>query len=778
MQSKKQDVYNIVKEKTTFEELSVLVQFYLQANDQVSAQIALERAKELIGLADVDVQVSEGTPPSIRYQSGSTVYDEALLQGRWVCRYWSSDGKTLSECHVQEPLNDTMVTLPLHTFCLEMDGQSLHTHWEWQGATVKLEQDLGCIHIIVKLRHQIRPVEVAIHTRLDGTPFLARWLTVTNTADRPAALSSVASWSGPLWTKKYTGYYLQEKPAHPFHLGYYASSLSHWEGDFAWKPLENGTVKIAGRRGHSGYGLPFFIVRNTTTGEHFVGHLAWTGNWAVEFLCDAEPHGEEANLIFRAGPDGFAPQRILAAGESVDTPEVHLAPIHGDLDACVQASHNHLRHSVIPLPQGDRAFLVQYNTLNEAGNYYGNKECYPEYLREQADLAAEIGSELFIIDSGWYGKQVTHGSWGIAGDWHPNDWLGKGLQETREYVRSKGMLFGLYAEMETIGFDSDLYANHPDWVLMRDGKRATGWQRDKRGLLDLTRPEVAEWMERDIARLIQEYDLDLFRLDANVRYLFEGGQRIADGFVESTFWRYYETLYAIWERIRRRFPHVILQQASSGGCRNDIGILSRFHEAFLTDGTHLPRQLHVHNGLAVALPPEIFRTGAGLTWPPSEPRGSLETQLRTSILLTPPMLVDVAVAPPGSKHLPPSRIAIFRRYVDLYKEVVRPILRSECRVFHHLPITDTEVRNDWFVIEYADPAGRAAVLLIIRLEGADSASLTVHPKGVRRSATYSVTFDNSRDAITMTGMEAGRGITAHVGQLYESELLIFTEVNH
>lgn len=777
MQSKKQTIHDIIAEKTSFEELSNLVQFYLQSNDHASAQIVLERAKEVIGLADVDVQLAEGKSPSIRHQSGTTVYDEALRKGRWVCRYWSSDGKISPEFHVNEPLYDTMVTLPLHTFCLELDGQSLHTHWEWQGATVRLEQELRSIHSIVKLRHQIRPVEVEIHTRLNGTPFLTRWLTVTNLADRPAALSSVASWSGPLWTKKYTGYYLQDKPEHPFHLGYYASSISHWEGDFAWQPLSNGIQKISGRRGHSGYGLPFFIVRNTTTGEHFVCHLAWTGNWAVEFLCDAEPHGEEANLIFRAGPDGFAPQRILAAGESVDTPEVHLAPIHGDLDACIQASHRHLRRSVIPPLREDRSFLVQYDTLNEAGNYFGDKELYPEYLREQADLAADLGSELFIIDSGWYGKQVTHGSWGIAGDWHPNAWLGKGLQETREYVRSKGMLFGLYAEMETIGFDSDLYANHPDWALMRDGKCVTGWQRDKRGLLDLSKPEVAEWMEEEIARLIQEYDLDLFRLDANVRYLFEGGQRIADGYVESTFWRYYETLYAIWERIRRRFPHVILQQASSGGCRNDIGILSRFHEAFLTDGTHLPRQLHVHNGLTIALPPEIFRNISGLSWPPSEPRGSLETQLRIATLLSPPMLVDVALAPPGSKHLPPGRIAIFKRYVDLYKEVIRPMLRSECRVFHHLPITDAEVRNDWLVIEYADPSGTSAVLFIIRLEGAASGSLTVHPKGLRRSATYRVAFDNSRDLLSMTGMEASMGITAHVGQLYESELLIFTELN-
>ncbi len=256
---------------------------------------------------------------------------------------------------------------------------------------------------------------------------------------------------------------------------------------------------------------------------------------------------------------------MISAGETVTTPPVHLACIHGDLDECVQASHNHLRRSVIPFPSDERKFLVKYSTLNESGIYFPDKSNYENAVLDQVDIATELGCELFLVENAWHGKHVTHGSWGIAGDWVPNAWLPNDLNVIRQYVRSKGMLFGLYLEIETIGFDSDLYEQHPNWVLMRDGCHATGWQRDKRGLLDLTKPEVAAWMENEIVRIIEKYDL----ICSGLMQMSVISSKEDNGLPTDTskaLSALYQTLYEIWERIRKKFPHVILQQASSGGC--------------------------------------------------------------------------------------------------------------------------------------------------------------------------------------------------------------------
>lgn len=744
--------------------------FYMR-EDFSGNSVAYRSAKGI----DVHGAVLNGCIPSIRYTSGLTVYDEALLDGIWISRYWASDGKVTAEHHIAETLPEQFFTLPLNSFCLEIDGQALHKHWQW-GNVYCLEQHEAekCV-AVVELHHSLRPIALKITTVLDGTPFLTRWLTITNNGKAPAALSSVSPWSGPLWAKKISPYYLQDKKEHPFTLGYFQSSNPHWEGDFAWKALSRGVTRVEGRRGHSGYGLPFFIMRNESTGEYFFGHLEWSGNWHAEFTLDYEPHGEDMNLIFRLGPSGVAPQRIIEPGETIETPAVHLGFMHADLDTCIQLSHDHLRRSMLAQShpaEGKRRYLVKYSTLNESGVYFPDKSRYEESILKQVDIAADLGVELFIVENAWHGKAATHGMWGIAGDWWPNAWLPNDLMPIREYVRSKNMLFGLYAEIETIGFDSDLFAKHPDWALMKNGRPVIGHQRDKRGLLDLTKPEVAAWMESEILRLIRQYDLDMFRLDANVRLIFDGGERIADGYCESTLWRYYESLYQIWDRLRKACPNVIFQQASSGGCRNDIAMLRRFSEAFLTDGTHPTREISAFNGLSVALPPEIFNIMVGLIWFSNEPRGSHETQLRLSMVLSHPYIADVGIMPPDSGDAPQARLDSFRRYICLFKEFVRPLLQ-DCKMYHHAPVTPYEVRNDWFAFEYTAPDSSRALAMVVRLENAAGNSYTVRFRGLDRSHNYRVTFDNSRQQIKLSGYQlSNEGVTVRLETMLESELLL------
>ena len=83
--------------------------------------------------------------------------------------------------------------------------------------------------------------------------------------------------------------------------------------------------------------------------------------------------------------------------------------------------------------------------------------------------------------------------------------------------------------------------------MTRDGKPVAGGRQ-----LDLTKPEVAAWVESEIARLIQKYDLDMFRLDYN-HSVEEGGNQMKDGFTENLMWRYVDSLYGIFDRIHKRF---------------------------------------------------------------------------------------------------------------------------------------------------------------------------------------------------------------------------------
>jgi len=733
----------------------------------------------------IDMKYREAPNFSVRYTSGYTVYDEALIGERLIGRYWSTDGhinpeKVFDPAALRKGVSeevDQRKRLPLHAFHLEIDGQSCNTHWSWMGAHEEQKTDRGAQHYVIELSHKVRPIRLRVHTLLNGTPFLVRWLEITNTSEKHAALSSVSPWSGLLWATEAYKENLPEGIHNVFTLGYFSSSTWRREGTFVWKPLSHLTTRIEGLKGHSGWGCPFFIVRNEVTGEYFVGHLAWSGNWQIDFLCDQDPFGQDpvladhpapetAYLFFKVGPSASAPQRIIAPGESVITPAVHLGHLQGDLDTCVQTLHNHLRRFILPSPPKERGYLVEHNYMADFTDNWNEA-----HLLREVDLAADLGCEVFLIDAGWSGRNTRE--WlGSVGDWDPGSWTPQGLEHIREYVREKGLLFGLWVEIEAIGRDSNLFKEHPDWIATYDGKPV--WSvlgKDVHGLLDLTKPKVASWVESKIVHLIKQYDLDLLRLDFNVVYTYEMAQTIHEGFIENTLWRHYEILYAIFERVRRGFPNVILQQCAAGGCRNDLGIASRFHEGYLTDASFIPRSLKTFNARILTLPPEFFVISVGTAFPYYH-RGTLDSQLRTSLFSH----VFVRCVAPTLEELSPERRERYIHYIELYKNFVRPMLPT-CRVFHHAPITARFVLDDWLVLEYAAEDASKDLALIFRLEGAKADEYHFRPRGLDINMTYKVTFDNTGKSVNFKGSELEQnGLMIRVESIFASELLLFEAV--
>ena len=302
------------------------------------------------------------------------------------------------------------------------------------------------------------------------------------------------------------------------------------------------------------------MLRNEVGGQLVLGHLEYSGNWQMEFHFDQEPvllkpPAQENNLNLmqrttawlyaRLGMAGPAPLRVLDPGETVRTPAVHLGQVYGDLDTGVQELHTHLRRSVTP-PQRQRP--EHPVTCNHTG-YTLNAQVSEEQLIEDVDLAADVGAELFIVDAGWFGDQSSR--WGrLVGDWEESPLLPGGLTPVFDRAREHGMLCGLWVEIERAGADSKLRAAHPDWLMTRRGEVFEQ-------SLDLAKPEVAQFVETTIVGLIERHRLDCFRLDYNWG-VGEGAEVEHAGFAESTMWRYYDALYGIFDRIRERFPDLIL----------------------------------------------------------------------------------------------------------------------------------------------------------------------------------------------------------------------------
>ena len=246
-----------------------------------------------------------------------------------------------------------------------------------------------------------------------------------------------------------------------------------------------------GRRGHTGHdsatvlvaGVPGFTFGH---GEAYGLHVSWSGN--TVHRLERVPSG--------LGMTGGADQRLmpgvttigggelllpgeitLAEGESYATPWVYLAAARSGLDDLAAQFHGYLRsrpaHPGSPRPVNLNVWEAVYFRHD-----FGR-------LAALADIAADIGAERYVLDDGWFaGRRSDRAG---LGDWQVDEqvWPG-GLHRLVEYVRARGMQFGLWIEPEMVNPDSELYRAHPDWILAA-GQRRPPLQRHQL-VLDLTRP--------------------------------------------------------------------------------------------------------------------------------------------------------------------------------------------------------------------------------------------------------------------------------------------------
>ncbi len=712
--------------------------------------------------------IRTGLFPGVRFNSGLTVCDEELRKGRWVSRYWDSSGQIVADIQVDAE-REQMDTLPIDAFRLEIEGQELSGSWKWIGASQSTVSNPDGLLVTVELESNVRPIRVKVQTLLSGGPVMVRWLEITNTGQRPTAVSNVSPWAGQLW---HTPNFAEKLPADSedvYDVGYAQYEKWGYEGAWRFDPVINETKMITGDRGKSGWGHPTFFARNNATGEWFAASLGWSANWKIRVTGRVEKSPvdrnnsidrpvNEARLFFDMGPSAVDPAlRVIAAGETIKTPETHILCMKADLDHVTQALLDHVRRDVLPRPPSDHVFDVEANHRG----YIVDHETEAGIKRE-IDMAADIGAETFVIDAGWFGPEPNRW-YDNVGDWYAGAWLPNDIQPIREYARQKGMRFGLWVEIEGAGAASKLRQEHPDWILTRDGQPIANGRH-----LDVGNPVVAKWMESEIARIIRKYDLDVFRIDYNMS-TEEDGNRLRDGFVENSSWRHVENLYAMFDRLRQQFPGVIFQNCAGGGGRLDWGILRRFDNTELSDWMREPRGVKILNGMTWVLPPDILLRTFGTEVPDLAGDGDIDSQLR-QVQMSLPIFRGIA---PSLAELNPVLRDKIRAGVELYKRELRPILRDSV-VYHHTPLTPFLNQSPWVVLEYASSDKKRAVATLFRTSSFEDPVFHFVPRGLDASAFYKVTFENQNETVEMSGIRLMQdGIPVKLETAGTSQMVLF-----
>jgi alpha-galactosidase len=692
----------------------------------------------------------------VRFESDRLQYVEGLVDGRWVGRNWNSGGRTNWPFEVWEK----------NAFVLEIDGNSCATDWQWVGGEELPQTERGARHHVATLQRTDPNIELQIHTLVDGTPILVRWLEIVNRSDRPFAITKIAPWSTRVWANPGQKYPNKETVEAPFRVGRFTRDDWASEGWFQWQRLKVGeTLENVSEKGN-GYDEPFFIVQNSLTGEHVIGHLGWNSNWEMATECgvadpDVHPWGDELAasqwLDISIGPRAKDALRVLAPNESAVSPAVHLGVVSGDFDTAVQSMHTHIRKSVRPAHPDGRAHLIQYLAPGDQGYMDEHGAMDKGAIFDNIDLAAAVGCELFILDCGWFAAR---------GHYEPHaERFPEGLGPVISYCREKGMLFGIWTEPERAEPNTPLYQQHPEWFMEHHN-------------INMTQPDAARYVEQELHRQIERFDLDLIRVAYDTYFTREGGVTERHGVRENNYWRQTEVAHGIYRRVREKYPHLTLQNCADGIGRGGLGMAGVFHEGYMTDGLWTPQVLQIFSGRTVGFPPESYLIAHNAVREQLFGRPSdFDTYLRCQFTLGIPQLLSGMVGP-GVDDVSPDRIRSFRRYADIYKNNIRPIL-PVAKVYHHEPVNyrGGVESSPWFAMQFMAPDRSLGWATIVRTGNEGDPTYLFKPKGLNLGKNYRVTYDTTGDTVEIPGwMLARDGLALRLEARTSSELLLLSVV--
>lgn len=468
------------------------------------------------------------------------------------------------------------------------DGNpSLQLNFE-ESTVEKENDDVSVTHI--KLKDPEYPFYVTLNFKsYQKENVIEEWVTIHHDEKSPVTLSRYASSFVTLHDKNFY--------------------LTHFYGDWASEmqfeetKLPEGIYNIQSKLGTraTNYEVPSFMISpnkpaDENEGDVFAGSLAWSGNFNLQFE-NIRSNGHDGNsLKIIPGINAYASAYTLKPKEIFNTPHFIFT---WSTNGKGQASRNFhqwaLNYGVWNGHQKRQTLLNNWETT-----FFNFTQ---DTLVKLFDGAKKIGVDVFLLDDGWFGnKHPRHGDTAGLGDWQANKKiLPDGIGYLVKQAEKKGIHFGIWVEPEMVNPKSELYEQHPEWVLKLPN-RPTDLSRNQL-VLDLTNPKVQDFVFGVMHNLLTEnpgiayikWDCNRFMTNAYSNYLGNNQQ--------SLYVDYTKGFYKVLERVRKEFPDLEMMLCSGGGGRAEYGALKYFNEFWASDNTDPVERILIQWGYSYFFPP-------------------------------------------------------------------------------------------------------------------------------------------------------------------------------
>lgn len=438
----------------------------------------------------------------------------------------------------------------------------------------------------ILLKDKVYPFEIKQYYKAyQGTDIISTWIEIMNNGKKSVTLYRFVSAYLPVqrgdnWLTHFHG---------------------HWgaENMLEEEKLTNGQKVISNKDGmvNTETDNPSFMLSIDGKPQEEYGHtlggtLAWTGN----YLLKMDITNTKLNII--AGINEENSHYKLESKETFKTPEFAMTYSTSGKGGVSRAFHRWARMYKLSHGNVERDILLN----SWEGVYFKVNQ---EGMDQMMKSFSALGGELFVMDDGWFGNKYSRDRGDSSlGDWTVNKKkLPLGIEGLIASAKKHKIKFGLWIEPEMSNTKSELFEKHPEWILQCKNRPLSTGRGGTQIVLDLTNPEVQDFVFSVIDNLMTHYpEIAYMKWDANSCMLDYGSPYLPKEKQSHLYIEYHRGLNKVLERIRAKYPQLILQACAGGGGRINYGILPYFDEFWTSDDTDALQRVYLQWGVSCFYP--------------------------------------------------------------------------------------------------------------------------------------------------------------------------------
>ena len=343
--------------------------------------------------------------------------------------------------------------------------------------------------------------------------------------------------------------------------------------------------------------FPIIILEDSET-QHFTAvQLYSPSSWQIELVRKSDEGLTVAGgiadrdfgswkKVLKPGESLVAPKAVAAEGDSLEqvcdiltrTQQPNISPIDNKMGIVF---NEYCTNWGNPTEENVKKLADKLSELNNQLKTLGNGA---GMVTSGADDVAQV--QYLVIDAGWYGGEDGYW-WEYAGEWKENRTrFPNGLKNVADYIRSKGMIPGIWFEPEVVSPKCSLW-NDAEHLVKKDGVPLTVGDRR---FLDMENPWVIEHLSKNVIGMLKSCGFGYIKIDYNDTMgvgcdgddynCKEAG--IGDGLGENLRRKVLGT-QSFFRRMKEELPELVIEMCSSGGHRLEPSFMELCSMASFSD---------------------------------------------------------------------------------------------------------------------------------------------------------------------------------------------------